>query len=64
MTCEKMPGKVWHKDELWDVYGGCVCCGLWLARTDKKFSLDPSTTYKAVAKPGEWVEWRPSVQPV
>jgi len=57
MTCKNLPRQVWHKDEIWQVYGGCVCCGLFLTRTTN--GLDPmksGRTFCTTARPGEWSE--------
>ena len=60
VTCKRLPRQVWHKDEIWQVYGGCVCCGLFLTRTTNVLEpMKSGRTFYTTALPGEWVEWEP-----
>lgn len=38
--CEKRPTRVWYKNEIWQVVGGCHCCTLDLYRMEN--GLEPN----------------------
>ena len=61
MKCANLPDKVWYRDEVWHVVGGCACCYLRLWRQDPALATghQKQTTHETWAKTGEWTKRLP-----